>query len=36
MFIDKMKNKNYHNVWTIPKSNIEIAGSGKIDTLKYA
>jgi hypothetical protein len=36
MFINKMKNKNYHNVWIIPKSNIKIAESGKIDTLKYA
>jgi bacteriorhodopsin len=31
-----MKNKNYHNVWTISKSNIKIAESSKFDTLKYA
>jgi hypothetical protein len=28
----KMKNKKYHTVGTIPKSNIKIAERGKIDT----
>jgi hypothetical protein len=29
---NKMKNKKYHTVGTIPKSNIKIAERGKIDT----
>jgi len=30
---NKIKNKEYHTVGTIPKSNIKIVERGKIDTL---
>jgi hypothetical protein len=30
--INKMNNKQYHTVGTVPKSNRKIAESGKIDT----